>query len=696
MNRPHPHPLLFQEEREFNGDHVVIVCSRCRQPLCPPAFSCSDSACNFHIHLSCLHLPPQILTPFHLHRLDQVLGFTTDINGCYICGQTPFCDDKYICNKCSKFEMDIKCAITDPKSSGLCHTGGQKYQHFSHPHPLTLFTLPLDQQQQDNRVLACVVCKHLIQSNDDDNDGDTSTYFCCSQCDDTHFHKKCAELPRELPLNLACHHHPLFLLIIKITPYSNDDDDVVCTSCRSPCRGFVYTCPSCKFFLHAACLRTFNHKHAFAMLRNEQEFRCRFCGKNSENEYPWFCNICYMLAHKKCVEFPLKLMTTVHSGHELTFYYIPHSDNNEKILCEICGDIMRAEYAGYVCSECNYFTHLACAESQRLAPQSTRNDDYKSGAAENEIQHFSHPHDLTLTFPASKEDTVCDGCMKCLSVSAPSYGCLRCGFFLHKTCVELPTNAQSPLHPHSLTLISIPGFVFQCNACFQHFHGFAYHCRTCLATFDLACTFIKIPLQHPNHQHPLFLCPTDRSFQLDYRCHACQTWACAAEEVAFRCVLCDYYLHLRCAMMPVIVRYRFDPHPLNLTFVEEERVDEYYCDICEEERDPWLWFYSCGKCSFTAHSKCVLGEFPYVKSAMHKSHRHPLNLVMKAGKIEGDRCGACNKSCADSFAFECGACKFNVHATGRCYDLQVQEGNLAFTNRNVFSRANQPYEQPQK
>lgn len=379
--------------------------------------------------------------------------------------------------------------------------------------------------------------------------------------------------------------------------------------------------------------------------------------------------------------------------------FLPDSD---EIQCKICGEGIHTNYSAYGCSECNnYFTHLKCAQRQRTDPNaSTRNDI----AAGNEIiQHFRHPHSLIKFFPHEKiingEDRVCDGCMKCLSVSGPSYKCEKCNFFLHEECTKLPTTTKTHplLHPpHSLTLISIPDFVFQCEACLQHFHGFAYHCKTCFSTFDVRCASIKSSLQHPNHQHPVYLYEMDDRNRI--ACEACGKKV--KDKLVFQCTKCEYYLDIRCATLPVIVRYRFDQHPLNLTFVEEERRDEYYCDICEEEREMGLWFYSCRKCSFAAHPRCAVGEFPYVKSTMHKAHRHPLNLVMKLkGKEEGGgctSCGACKKSCAENLAFECGACKFNVHATGRCYHSQVLQGNLAFTNHNVFSRANQPYDYEQE
>lgn len=130
-----------------------------------------------------------------------------------------------------------------------------------------------------------------------------------------------------------------------------------------------------------------------------------------------------------------------------------------------------------------------------------------------------------------------------------------------------------------------------------------------------------------------------------------------------------------------------------MTFVEEEESDEYYCDVCEEEREPWLWSYSCRICCFEAHLGCVLGEFPFVKSKIHEAHKHPLSMVMK-GKEQKINCGSCNEWCGENLAFQCGTCKFNIHAIGRCYQQQLKQGKLAYTQRYFYSRGVELYEQP--
>ncbi|KAG6591307.1 Jacalin-related lectin 19, partial [Cucurbita argyrosperma subsp. sororia] len=653
LNNPHPHPLFFIEEGK---NDEVVFCTRCRRILHPPAFSCSDSVCNFHIHQSCIDLPPEIHNHFHpQHPLSR----STNNHICNACWHMPS-GDVYLCRSCG-FQIDVKCAIADTKASGVRQTSDNEFRHFRHPHTLTL---QREQNIKTNEIV-CVVCGLLIKSG--------SSYYFCSICD-AHFHQQCAELPREM-LNSDFHEHPLFLLA-DVT-----HTQTICNSCKNDCGEFIYNCSPCEFNLHVACLQSFNHKHTFTKFRNQIQFVCRACGEKG-NGFSWYCTICHLSVHKECAELPLTLRTFGHRLHDLSLTYFRDGIDfvGNKMDCKFCGEEIKTKYAAYGCYKCKYFVHLDCARKQ---PNFTV-DDLDSSDDENakievsgsEIQHFIHHHRLAfVTEEQLRQDRVCDGCMKRLS--GPSYGCEECGFFAHKECLELPRKKRNFLHQHRLNLISIPDFVFQCKACLKHFNGFAYHCKTCLSTFDTRCASIKIPFEHPGHQHPLSL---DRSND-DHICEGCKEGV--KNKMAFRCVDCNFHLDAGCATLPLGVRYRFDPHPLDLTFVEDEE-EEYCCDICEEEREPGPWFYSCQKCSFAAHLDCAVGMFPFVKLKKHEAHKHTLKLGMK-GKEED--CVACGESCAEELAYECiSNCKFKVHAIGLCYHRQVVQGSLAFTNRSFSSR----------
>ncbi|XP_062079489.1 uncharacterized protein LOC133783912 [Humulus lupulus] len=78
---------------------------------------------------------------------------------------------------------------------------------------------------------------------------------------------------------------------------------------------------------------------------------------------------------------------------------------------------------------------------------------------------------------------------------------------------------------------------------------------------------------------------------------------------AFSCAECSFKVHLQCGMLPSTVSYEFHIHPLVLVdWVIDDGCGEYYCDICETERDPRLCVYYCEDCKYVAHVQCLASE----------------------------------------------------------------------------------------
>ncbi|XP_059436028.1 protein VACUOLELESS GAMETOPHYTES-like [Corylus avellana] len=228
-----------------------------------------------------------------------------------------------------------------------------------------------------------------------------------------------------------------------------------------------------------------------------------------------------------------------------------------------------------------------------------------------EINHFSHQHDLKLTEELLNNEQ-CDGCMLPISTS-PSpqfYSCAQCRFFLHKSCVELPIKKLHPvLHPHLLTLFTKAPYAssgFSCNVCDRLCNGFTYHCKDCTFDADVQCSLISDILTHDGHEHPLILSRAPGS----ENCSCCYN-----SGRVFKCADCEFTLDVKCATLPHTMRYRRFEQPFKLCYKAEEDYedDEYYCDICEKKRNPKHWFYYCADMSFPAHPNCILGKSPYYK-----------------------------------------------------------------------------------
>jgi hypothetical protein len=129
------------------------------------------------------------------------------------------------------------------------------------------------------------------------------------------------------------------------------------------------------------------------------------------------------------------------------------------------------------------------------------------------------------------------------------------------------------------------------------------------------------PLEHEVHQHSLFLAPS--SIQL---CNSCE--GPKGTNHVFVCKECDFALGFECSTLPLKVKYEHDPHLFSLAYTAKNDYKKYYCLICEEERNKNYWFYYCERCDFTAHPRCIVGRYPYIRYGRDftwKNHQHLLN-----------------------------------------------------------------------
>ncbi|XVF42270.1 hypothetical protein PTKIN_Ptkin01aG0347400 [Pterospermum kingtungense] len=135
-----------------------------------------------------------------------------------------------------------------------------------------------------------------------------------------------------------------------------------------------------------------------------------------------------------------------------------------------------------------------------------------------------------------------------------------------------------------------------------------YWCQPCNVRIDFGCAKLLPTLKHKSHHHLLaFFGEICLDNQLEhFKCNVCHR-VCKAES--YRCVECDFNLHLRCVPMPFLKKNKC--HIDRLVFknsVVEDDSEEYYCDICEKERNPKHPAYCGEKCTFIAHIECVLHD----------------------------------------------------------------------------------------
>ncbi|XP_017984439.1 PREDICTED: uncharacterized protein LOC18586743 [Theobroma cacao] len=277
------------------------------------------------------------------------------------------------------------------------------------------------------------------------------------------------------------------------------------------------------------------------------------------------------------------------------------------------------------------------------------------------IKHFRHDHVLTLGNKIKEDDDKhCDACM--LSISTPFYYCSQCDFLLHKTCAELPRKKHHWFHQSLTTLDS--GVFFKCAQCNRFCSGFVYKSdKESRSKFCLRCARISHTLICQGHEHFLFF-----DFKFKGQCSAC---GATCKNGVYRCKDCSTFaLDFACITLPQAIRCKCDKHFLKLTFHDDnDDPEEYYCDICEEKREPNHWFYHCTVCDNSAHPKCVLGKYPFMKIKIgvtfpddYHPHDHPLVFVKKSY----DTCSICGHPCQD-VALECKLCTPNYTFHCNCY-----------------------------
>ena len=528
---------------------------------------------------------------------------------CWLCHEPVLGCPAYKCLQCNFYQHKLCINRPHGVDTEIEHKYWWKRHHL-------IFVQELDINGGEKKVV-CSVCNEPTFG---------STYECSTSECIFILHKSCGELSNVI-------HHPLHSehTLILQEPSSTGND---CFFCRKNCSGsFFYRCSLCSFNLDVICAsrRKINaddcHQHRFLSSRKEKEFTCESCGEETE-DIANLCSECGVLIHERC-DFKHTIKTRSHDHSLLRTYSLCQVEEQDYVRCKLCLKKINTEYGAYYCKKCDYIVHMTCAskiedkDDNRSATTEVDasqlvhlvegidlTEDERAGP--QEIKHFSHPqHNLILSDEKLMNDMRCEACMHII-LGTPFYKCAQCNFFLHNRCAKLPQKIKRWLfHDHSFTLLSqAPSTdgMFTCIACSHYRHGFTYRCDECQwYNIDIQCCLIPETLKHEGHQHLLYLINLGHFVT----CNACGERCSSA---VFVCPNWEFNLCLRCATLPLVAKYEFDIHLLKLSYAREDNLEEYYCLICEEERDDLdHWFYSCVKCKFIAHTQCVIGKNPCIK-----------------------------------------------------------------------------------
>ncbi|OMO92969.1 DC1 domain-containing protein [Corchorus olitorius] len=625
----HEHPLTLlngdEQSKKFEKAGICFGCGK-KVLLSTPRYNCLKCG-DFFLHKLCAEAPLEINHPFHLDHplvLDlQKLPYQWECNFCLgfggglgSGGRLGF-GDRFVYHCSCGLTLHIKCAL---------FTYYMAQSKLKELEDVELQDLYIPVTRNTNPIFGpsfsgCLVCRKPLSN---------SVYIFGGHGRPLYVHKECVDLP--LKINHMCHReHPLLKQFFISKSLS-------CKVCQNSMFGrLAYCCLHCEFALDIQCLSPSpppiiehkSHQHPFTLFWRRAPFICDACGFEG-NRVAYVCCTCKIIVHEKCTSLPRRIKSRWHDDHCLSQAYFLEDEKfkNQDCICIVCLDEVNTDLGSYSCSHCQIFAHANCATKHDDWYSEVENeDDDKSrdnlalspitvietndAGEATKIKHFKHIHNLMLGSVEMEEyDTkCCDGCI--LPISPPYFSCTECHFSLHKVCAELPKKKRVWLHEcqELLTITSDSDQIFECKICQHHSTGFGYNCDRCknLVCFKCVTTLTQRPVNFTGHPHPL-------SFYLDYegQCHGCE------EDIsrwAYYCKKCKFALGPKCLTLPTRVQHKCDEkHHLALTYSDDNDYSAtHYCDICEERRDPSHWFYHCATCDTSAHVKCALGDFPFIK-----------------------------------------------------------------------------------
>ncbi|PIN26406.1 hypothetical protein CDL12_00841 [Handroanthus impetiginosus] len=539
--------------------------------------------------------------------------------------------------------------------------------------------------------------EHPLIYNDDQQEA-----WCCSACglpllsspsyrcnnDDCNFflHEACKQLPQELKI------------------MSGKRREIIVDALCAPCR------------LEIKSRHDSHHEHELVVMRKEARLICDACGEEHKGLF-FSCKLCDFYIYKDCAVLPRVIDSGVHD-HLLVFSYsafgaVFPAHAKAYDYCKICGQPF-SRAAAYYCRLCSVVIHLKCAIF--LAKDSVYQPvqlPLKDGAAKSSFicamlnkkgieknkeddklsieEYHEHPlifHEKINTNDDHKDysSSLCNACIQPVVNSHPFYRCRKpeCDFLLHKDCADLPS--QINLELMSFSHKSSPGFkqianvplsIFECYFCGHNCSGFRYEFNidehyepyksslTHQGIADVECASIPRMIKHRLHhrEHLLSLIP---DVKLSSAC--CSGTKDFKSPIVYRCISCEFQIHIMCAFLPEKINHKFDKHPLQLSkgYVGLVSDSEHcFCEICEDCIDTHYWFYHCMTCDQFFHIKCIpsvglLSKIKFGVALEIPCHLpgHPVTFTRMLN-IGDQRCGECKESIqgfTDEGAFKCSKC----------------------------------------
>ncbi|KAL5562946.1 hypothetical protein UlMin_032693 [Ulmus minor] len=300
-----------------------------------------------------------------------------------------------------------------------------------------------------------------------------------------------------------------------------------------------------------------------------------------------------------------------------------------------------------------------------------------------ELQHFSHPHALSLDESGGLvgECKMCHGSIRREEIVYYCWNCwlsTQSWYLIHKSCAELAQHINPSIHsPHQFTLVSTRSLsnsnpCYYCDKPFETQHRLCYTCDHCSINMHVSCALIPLPSiasSSDHHQHVQFLCHqkpmilTHSPHDNHRQCLSCQSpWSSGS---AYTCTTCHSFFHKSCAELPQKIQHPFHPnHSLTLQLSKPTS-----CSSCCKRNN---YSFRCeNECNFNLGIECA---FLTPTMINYRRHDHPLSFIQKS-YYNIKECDSCHYSYinrlqtvvpeeisrSQSFFFHCMECDFKFH-----------------------------------
>ncbi|KAF3524096.1 hypothetical protein F2Q69_00050608 [Brassica cretica] len=441
--------------------------------------------------------------------------------------------------------------------------------------------------------------------------------------------------------------------------------------------------------------------------------RCQGCGKWGDYYGGYLCNDSecgrIVMFHKECAESPLEINHPSHPEHPLILTETP-----PRFKCDLCGKYLFVQCFPYFyhCSICDFNVDTSCArkpplplhhpdpqeppfvlikenqsqERCRVCEQSVCGKYHYGRPSCDEYVHLEcvdvaekvkhlpfHPdHPLEYTTSTYGEDQ--KSCVLCgVTLEGVLYHCSTCDFSMCLGCVITPPplTTEALIHVFHVVLRSIEVVLI------YQLHG-AYSCSICptYAVHSKCATTIKVwdginlegvpeeieelpfkvvgddnmKINHFSHEeHNLRLTSENVISDETTLCAAC-VYPLSDSGPIYSCVECDYFLHEKCANLPMKIRHvsYSGQFVLHARGGEGPEGDLFDCLVCEKTSTGFRYTYDV----FNLDVHCSSVSEPFV----YEGHLHPLYYEHEASITTCDTC----QNTVFYHVLKCDVCEFSV------------------------------------